>query len=233
MTPDRRQACDRLVADVRRIFGPRLRSCTAYGEVSTNGDPLTTLVLVDSLTADDLSACAALTAQWRRSGLAIPLIVPTAEFRASVDAFPLEYDTIRATHVLLAGAPPFDGVTIVPEDVRRACEVQVKSHLLHLRQGYLEAGGNMTAVSRLVSASAPALFALLQNLARLEGVSASTPAELARDAAARLGVPAGLVGDVLALAHKTAVPTVDPARLFPSYLEMMEVLAHRVDQWRG
>ncbi len=234
MTQDRRQACDRLVRDLRRIFGPRLQSCVAYGPgVSDDSSEIATLALVDSLTAEDLAACAALAAEWRDARLTTPLILPREEFRRSLDAFPLEYSAIHATQTALFGEPPFDGLAIAPEDVRRACEVQVKSHLLHLREGYIEAGGDIAAVARLVVASAAPLLALLQNLARLEGITARAPIEVAHAAAEHLGVPGGIVGDILALAEQGPVPTGDPARLFPAYLALMDTIARRIDDWRS
>lgn len=234
MTDEHRLACARFVSDGRKIFSARLRTVAAYGPAAGATDsagPLSLLVLVDSLTADDLTACAGFAGEWRRAGLATPLVLPHAEFLASLDAFPLEYEAIRATHVVLAGAPPFEGLAVHREDLRRACEVQVKSHVIHLREGYIEAGGNMLAVSRLVTASAPPLLALLQNLARLAGVTATTPAEIARDAADRLGLPGGVVADVLGLAQGAPIQASDPARLFAPYLSMMETLAARIDRW--
>ncbi len=237
MTDERRQACARFVSDLRRVFGPRLRACAAYGpaieDTATPGEAISTLVLVDLMTADDLTACGGSTRHWHRAGLATPLVLTLDEFRRSLDAFPLEYAAIAASHVVLAGDPPFAGLTIDPADIRRALEVQVKSHLIHLREGYMEAAGDMGALSRLVVASAAPLLALLQNLARLEGVRADTPAAVARAAAERFGVSGGVVADVLGLAQQGPGATADPARLFLAYLSMMEALAAGIDAWHA
>ena len=61
-------------------------------------------------------------------------------------------------------------VAIAPADLRRACETQIKSHLVHLREAFIESGGKPGAVASLVKASAPAFTALLRNVARLTGV---------------------------------------------------------------
>ena len=49
--------------------------------------------------------------------------------------FPLEFGDILARHVTLAGTDPFQGAHVPSEDLRRACEVQAKSHLIHLARG--------------------------------------------------------------------------------------------------
>src|SRR5204862_1918046 len=145
----------------------------AYG-AHLDGDtagPVTALVLVSDLTVEDLDACASHTGRWGRLGLATPLVLPEEEFHRSLDVFPLEYGEIVRAHAHVYGEDPFTNVAIDLGDLRRACEMQIKSHLVHLREGYLEAGGRLKAVSDLVIASAPAFAALLRNVAGLRGVS--------------------------------------------------------------
>ena len=101
------------------------------------------------------------------AGVNTPLILPDEEFRRSLDTFPLEYADIAAAHQRVFGRDPFEAAVINPEDVRRACEKQIKSHILHLREGYIEAHGDPFAISRLVAASAPGFAGLLRSVARL------------------------------------------------------------------
>jgi hypothetical protein len=230
-----RHAAAALVTDLRHIFAGRLRSLVAYGsQIEGAGDaPLTCLVLVDSLGISDLEACARMAHHWERQGLAIPLILPDQEFRRSLDAFPLEYGEILRAHERVFGADPFDGVSISREDLRRACETQVKSHLVHLREGFIESAGRPQAVADLVGTSAPAFAALLRNVARLNGSPSSNRADATREGARAAALPDGVVTDMLALERRSSIPTTDAARLFPQYLAAVEQLARVVDAWRG
>lgn len=229
-----RHAAAALVADLRHIFAGSLRSLVAYGpQIDGDGDaPLTCLVLVDSLGIDDLEACARMANHWERQGLAIPLIVTDQEFRGSLDAFPLEYGEILRAHELVFGADPFDGASISREDLRRACETQIKSHLVHLREGFIEAGGRPQAIAELVRASAPAFAALLRNVARLNGSPSPNRAGATREGARAAGLPEGIVTDMIALERRSSMQTPDAARLFPQYLAAVEQLARVVDRWR-
>lgn len=223
-----------LVQDLQRVFAQRLRALVAYGP-RVEGDTsaaLTCLALVDELTAPDLEGCARCAAGWERAGVAIPLLVPEDEFRRSLDVFPLEYGEILRTHVRVFGDDPFTGLSIAPDDLRRACEAQVKSHLLHLREGFIEARGRPEAVADLVVASAPAFSALLRNVARVTGVTVIDRLEATRQGALAAGLPPGVVHDMLALEQPAGIPTVDPVRIFPEYLAAVEQLAHVVDEWR-
>ena len=189
------------------------------------------------MTFDDLTACVPLVADWRRRGLAVPLILSRDEFTRTLDVFPLEYGDIIAHHLVIFGADPFAGVTVSATDLRRACELQAKGHLIHLREGYLEAAGKGTAVARLIAASAPAFRALLDNIARLEEADAHAEAphddeSFATRAERQMGVPAGVVRDVLASARGGLSTIVEPTALFSRYLAATERIWQYVDAWR-
>src|SRR5207248_2122686 len=112
--------------------------------------------------------------------------------------FPLEFGAILADHELVAGANPFDGLAVDAADLRRACEVQARSHLLHLREGYLETRGRGDALALLIVESAPSFAALIRSVARLERAGEDTAAA-ARHAERALGVAPGSIGDVVRL----------------------------------
>ncbi len=235
MTSTWQAAADALVVDLRHVFGTRLRSVVSYGpKIEGREDaPLSCLALVSSLTVADLESCAQRSARWERSGIATPLLVPDDEFRRSLDAFPLEYGEIIRAHAHVYGDDPFAGASIARDDLRRACETQIKSHLVHLREGFIEAGGRPAAVARLVTASAPAFAALLRNVARLNGVTSSDRMTATLDGARAADLPGSIVSELLALEQPAAVPTGDPARLFPEYLAVVEHLARTVDAWHA
>jgi hypothetical protein len=228
-------AADSLASDLRGVFGNRLRSVAAYGPhvEGDNSAPLSCLALVASLTMDDLQSCATMSPRWERSHIATPLILPESEFRRSLDAFPLEHGEIIRTHHIVWGNNPFIDIVIAPDDLRRACETQVKSHLVHLREAFIESGGRPGAVASLIAVSAPAFTALLRNVARLNGVLTSDRGEATRLGAQSVRIPEQVVSDLLSLEHSNGITAVDSARLFPAYLAAVEHLAHAVDTWRA
>lgn len=234
MTSTWRHPAAALVTGLRHIFAARLRSVVAYGpRIEDEVDvPLTCLALVDSLGAADLEACARMAGPWQRQGLATPLILPDHEFRRSLDAFPLEYGEIIRAHERVFGSNPFEGVSIAPDDLRRACETQIKSHLVHLREGFIETGGRPHGIAQLVTASAPAFAALLRSVGRLNGCVSADRVEATREGARAAGLADAVVSDLLSLERQTAMPTADAARLFPEYLAAVEQLARAVDIWR-
>jgi hypothetical protein len=232
-----------LERELRGIFGERLQSLVAYG-LNAHGessvadshhatqDPVRTLAIVESLTEQDLRGCAARIATWHDNGLATPLLVPAPELDRSLDAFPLEFAAISANHKVIAGTDPFERAAVELDDVRRACEVQARSHLLHLREGFVEAAGNGNALALLIVDSARPLAALVKALARLDGNHEHDAAAAGRHAERILTLPGGVITDVIALRRAHEIPAAEAERLFPSYLAAMERLVEHVDRWQ-
>lgn len=234
-----RHAIDRLLADLRGIFGARLRSFGTYDRRDSSatspvaGDEVVyTVALVDGMTFEDLSRCARASDSWMRSGLAVPLVLPRNEFSHSLDAFPLEYSQIQSTYAGVHGDSPFDDVQIALEDRRRACEMQAKSHLLHLREGYIETGGRGPAVARLLAYSVAAFRALLTNVARLQGGRADN-LETVLAHAESMGLSRALIAEIFAIRPEGGLAAADAGRLFPQYLDAVERIARLVDRWRA
>jgi hypothetical protein len=235
LTDRQRAALDTLLRDLRTIFGARLHALVAYGLVSTNldGSYLRSLGLVERVTFDDLARAVPLAAEWLRRGLAVPLLLSRHEFERTLDVFPLEYGSLIANHVVIAGDDPFATVRVADADRRRGCELQAKSHLIHLREGFLETQGDSKHVVRLIASSAPAFRTLLTNLARLEigdhsdrGLDSNALATIERS----IGVPAPLIAEILG---STGMSTIaDPKALLARYIDASERIWRYVDGWR-
>ena len=209
------EAVSAIDRDLRDIFGDRLRSVVAYAVTDPTPDRRQpTLVIVESLTPADLRGCAAKVSSWHENGLATPLILESSEFGRSLDAFPFEFGAILADHAVVSGPNPFEGLRVDPADIRRACEVQARSHLLHLREGYIETQGRSDALADLIGRSSAPLMALLKSVVRLKGSPMSD----------------GVLAEVAALNGKPL--SSDAARsLFPEYLSAIEHLTNEIDRW--
>lgn len=203
-----------LETDLRAIFGDRLESVVVYGETLA-GAAIHTLAIVKTLDVDDLKQCARHAAAWHDAGLSTPLVLAAHEFERSLDAFPFEFGAIIATHLVASGRNPFDGVAVDPEDLRRACEVQARSHLLHLREGFIETRGRSDAIADLVNRSSAAFGALLTSVARLGGK------------------PPAVSSDVSRVAGAARLSSSDAVEIFPAYLRVVEQIVVYVDRWDG
>jgi len=202
-----------LERDLRSIFGLRLKSVVAYGN-GVAREPDQTLVVVDRPTIDDLRAVADRIAGWHDAGLATPLVLGAHEFARSLDAFPYEFGAILSNHALVSGENPFDGLRVDPSDLRRACEVQARSHLLHLREAYLETRGRSDELADLIIRSAPSFVALVANVKRVSpGFS-----------------EAAVAGDIEAVASGKPLTSERARQIFPDYLVAIGALVDHIDR---
>jgi hypothetical protein len=242
-------AVQRLERELRGIFGSRFQTLVVYGErtqaarrahqdhhhagppVPADDQTILTLAIVETLTGDDLRACARHIGAWHNAGLATPLVLAAHEFNRSLDAFPLEFGNILADHTIVAGANPFERLSVDAADVRRAVEVQARSHLLHLREGYLETGGRTDALAVLIVRSAPAFAALVTSVARLEGRDTYEPSAAGRYAEHLLGIDSSIMSRIVDLAGVQEMASAEAEDLFPAYLEAVQRLVQYVDRW--
>lgn len=138
------------------------------------------------------------------------------------------------------GRDPFAGFDVPAEDLRRACEAQAKSHVIHLREGFLESRGEATAVAQLIARSAGPLRSLLSNIARLPDggapaaeLSRLSDESLAQVAETRMGISVGLVRDVFAAAASGQTTIAEPSALLSRYLDAGQRIWDYVDRWRA
>lgn len=229
------RAIDTLARDLDETFGARLHSLVAYAGHQADGS-VHSCAIVDGLGFRDLVACLPMTENWHHRGIAVPLMLASGEFERTVDIFPLEYSSILADYKVVRGHDPFQGIAIPSEDIRRATEGQAKSHLIHLREAFLESHGETTRVGRLIAASAAPLRALLTNIARLADAGlAATPSDeaLAEMAKTRIGVSASLIREVLASSAGGRSAIADPSALLAHYIEASQQIWEYVDRWRS
>lgn len=224
LLPGARRAFDRLATDCRRVFGDRFEALVAY-------DVDRAAIFATRVGAADLGALTALVEVWHKDGLRTPLVMTSDEFHRSLDAFPLEYQAIADRHVLIAGADPFAGVQVQPEDLRRACEVHAKAHLIHLRQGWLDTGGAGGAIAELIAESSTPWRVLIENVARLRGIDLDDRAALTAWTSSVTAMPRELCEALFDLERDAASGPALVGRL-PEYVAGAERLWATIDSWR-
>ena len=229
------KALDGLARDLTDTFGPRLQSLVAYLGHQADGS-VHSCAVVDGLAFRDLVSCLPLTEHWYRRGIGVPLMLASGELERTVDIFPLEYSVILADYRVVHGVDPFQGLSIPVEDIRRATEGQAKSHLIHLREAFLESHGETTRIAGLIVSSAAPLRALLVNIARLsDPVPGAAPPDeaLAAMAEARLSVSATLIREILASSRAGQSTIADPSALLARYIDAAQKIWEYVDRWRA
>ncbi len=167
-------ALGRLLAEVAR---ENWLGLWAYGG-GLAGDPFyresaaTSVILLREFDLAMLDDLATTGVKLAREGLAPPLVMTPEHIRSSCDTFPLELLEIQQLGVPLGGENPFAALTFAPADIRLQCERELKSKLIHLRQGLLSAAGKRKLLPGLCRSSAERAVRVLRGLLHLAGEKA-------------------------------------------------------------
>ena len=171
-----------LERDLRGVFGKRLLSLVAYGlnphrhpppdDPGHHAAPRTNTDDGDRRVADRTGPARLRVADLgvARRGSRDPAPRPRTRTRSVAGCFPARVCGHRRGPRGRRGHEPVrTGGGGRPTTCAARARVQARSHLLHLREGFVEAGGNGNALAVLIVDSARPLAALVKGLARLDG----------------------------------------------------------------
>jgi len=191
-----RMTLETFATRVVEAIGPRLVTLLLYGSAARGAEPsaMNTLLLVDRVDADLFARLGAPVRDWVSAKHPPPLILTDEEWRDSADAFPIEYEDIRAAHRILAGRNPWTGISVRREDVRRQLEHELMGKLVHLRQAYVADWNHPKRLAEVIRGTRAGFLTMLRALLRLAGrTPPADSAALVRDAAVLIGfAPDGL-----------------------------------------
>jgi len=178
---------------VGQALGNRLISLLLYGSAARGShvpdrSDVNTLLICD--TADDelFARIEPVVRPWTRAGHPAPLILTEVEWRASTDAFPIEYEDMRQHHRVLAGRDPWPGISVQREHVRRQLEHELMGKLVRLRQAYAALRGDPKRLAQVIAGSAGGFFTMLRATLRLAGKTPPpAPDALVREAGTLVG----------------------------------------------
>jgi hypothetical protein len=190
------------------------------------------LVLLKEATPERLRRGSPLAARWAAEGNSPPLILPREEWRRSADVFAIEYADMRDAHRVLTGEDPFAGIEVLPDDLRRQCERELKGKHIQLRERYLLLAEQPEELGRIFVRSLSTFLVLFRTVLRLAGEAVPRdPEEVVRRTAARAGFDAAPVLALVAARSAGGALPLDPAdSVAVGYLNAVERVVDYVDR---
>ncbi len=232
---NRKELDTALAALVARLAAPGVPASSAvlYGSAA-RGDwiagrsDVNLLLVVDDASPGALATLAGAVTEWHRGGHTAPLIIGRAEWQRSVDVFPIEMTDMQLCHQVLLGPDPLDGVAVVPTDLRRALESELRGKLVRLRQAYVRFGASEATLGGFATASIGQLLVLLRCTAVLLG---RDPGVDAASVVAALSDVVGADGQVVVeiAAHRPDEEWSCPSETFVRYLESVHRAVEFID----
>ena len=162
--------------------------------------------------------------KYGRQKIAAPLVMTPEYINDSLDAFPVEFLDFKLIHRAIYGPDLFAGLLIVPANLRLQCERELKTKLIHLRQGYISSLGKKDLLSELLTRSFTGSMALFRAVLSLLGKEPPIPRQqVIQSVKEALGVDTEIFEKILAIKSNTFKPSEqDLHALFKQYYNALE-----------
>jgi predicted nucleotidyltransferase len=166
-----------LTGDYQKVFGKDLVSLILYGSAASGHyvkgkSDINLLVVLTSTGMDKLADVLDTVQVWKKSRVAVPLVMTKAFIEKSLDCYPIEFLNMRNRHILIYGENVLEQLKFKPEDLRLQIERELKGKLILLRNGYLESGGSARQLKQLINRSFTAFTSIFNALLYLKQESA-------------------------------------------------------------
>ena len=225
------------VKEVKEAFGDQLEGLLLYGsavrgEFLRGRSNLNILLLVSSYGSTVLKQYSALHRRWSKEQIVVPLFLMEEELRMSAVVFPLEFLEIQEYHRVLDGRDPFIGFHVKTDRLREAVVQGFTSHIVRLRQRYVEGGGTDEATTILLPLSITSTIPLLRGVRRLLGRPPLSHSDaVISDVGEQLNLDLqGLLDAWLLKRGQISPGPREVPRLFDRYLQATILLTRAVEQ---
>jgi hypothetical protein len=200
-----------------------------YDEKLSN---INSLVVLKEMDLAFLSFLAPLGRKYGKQRIAAPLIMTPEYISRSLDAFPIEFLDLKLVHHTLYGPDLLRDLNIPVPALRVQCERELKTRLIHLRQGYLSSLGTKNGLRDLLIRSITGSMALFRAVIALKGAKPPLMrAEVVAALDSAAGIDTGILRKLLALKAGELSPTEsEVASLFENYYHTLESLGKIVDE---
>ncbi|MGE0472813.1 MAG: hypothetical protein AB7P17_04190 [Nitrospirales bacterium] len=158
--------------DLEKTFQRNLEAVILYGSAA-RGDFVegrsnwNLLVLVRSLPVTLIQEAGKLHKKGEMLRIVPPLLMTLDELHQSCSVYPLELLLIKESHVLLEGRDPFPGLQLSLEHLGWHCEREIRSHVIQVRQRFMEGEARSEAVQSIMVLSITALLPFLRGILRV------------------------------------------------------------------
>jgi hypothetical protein len=223
-----------LTRDYLDVYGNDLVSLMLYGSAAggayvKGASDINILVVLTEAGISKLDACLPIVKNWRKSNVAVPLLMTKEFIASSLDAYPIEFFNMRNNSELIYGENVLEPLIFKDEDLRLQIERELKGKILWLREGYLESGGSSRRVRDLIGKSVTAFIAIFNALLFLKtGEAPRDKRETIKRMAEACELDAGVFESCFAI--REGDRTSGAGDIFKKYLAETRKIADSVDK---
>lgn len=168
---------DKFLSELKKTFdADKLKSVILYGSCAVENCSkdfrnINLIVIIKSLTAQDLKLANKCSKDFANKGKILPLFIDYDEWLNSSDVYAIEYADIKDRYKILYGENLVDNLRIENKDLRLQCERETKNLLIRLRQVYLGNAQNKKVIRTLIQDSMKSFLVIFRSILRLCSIS--------------------------------------------------------------
>ena len=166
---------------LRELAAENFHALTLYGSIASGKfepqrDRALSVVVLGEVDLPMLRQLAHEGPRLQRKSIAAPIVMTPQYIEDSLDTFPLELIEIQQRHITVMGDDYFSELNFEDQHVRLACERELKTLLIAMRQGLLSAGGRDRLLGALELTTSEGLVRAMRGLLWLHGQRDATRA---------------------------------------------------------
>jgi len=138
---------------------------------------INSLVLLHNMDLRFISFLAPLGKKYGKMHIAAPLVLTPDYIQQSLNTFPIEFLDMKLIHQTVYGEDLLKDLRVKRHDLRLHCEREIKTKLIHIRQGYISAAGDKKHLASALVRSITGSMALFRAIIFLLGKEPPVPRE--------------------------------------------------------
>jgi hypothetical protein len=130
---------------------------------------INSVVLLNNMDLRFVAFLAPLGKKYGKKHIAAPLVMTPEYVHQSLDSFPVEFLDFKLIHKTVFGSDILKDLNIAERDLRLQCEREIKTKLIHVRQGYISSLGKKDHLASALVKSITGSMALFRAVITLLG----------------------------------------------------------------
>jgi predicted nucleotidyltransferase len=221
-----------VAAHSRNLHSIHIVGSAVIGDYNEKLSDINSVVVLHAMDFAFIKFLAPLGKKYGKKKIAAPLVMTPEYIQTSLDAFPIEFLDFKLIHRTIYGGDILRDVTVNGHNLRLQCEREIKTKLIHLRQGYLSSLGKKDALKPVLIRSITGSMALFRAIITLLGKEPPVPrAAVVKMFSASTSVKTDIFEKMLMLKAGAFNPSEQELRdLFEQYYLTLEAIGKIIDE---
>jgi len=226
---------DLLKAHASNIHSFHLVGSAVIPDYNEKLSDINSVVVLHAMDLKFIAFLAPLGKKYGRKKIAAPLVMTPEYIQTSLDAFPIEFLDFKLIHRTIFGSDLLQNLQISIPNLRLQCEREIKTKLIHLRQGYISSLGKKEHLAAELVRSITGSMALFRAIIVLLGKEPPVPrAEVITMLRTSSGIDTSIFEKLLMLKTGLIKPSEQElASFFEHYYTTLESTGKIIDALHG